>query len=61
MGGPAFTMAGDGTTDVSIPSAFLFTKEATVVMTCIDNFLAEGNPMEILIGTQQKSLGKFAC
>lgn len=55
--GPAFTMAGDGATETSIPAAFLFTKEAAILRTCISEFQAAGrSPLEILIGGEQKSL-----
>lgn len=52
-------MAGDGITEVSIPSAFLFTKEAKIVLACVSDFMAEGTQLEVLIGSKQKSLGEF--
>lgn len=51
-------MAGDHKTVTDIPAVFLYSKEGNILRTCIDAGEAEQRlPLEILIGTEAKSLG----
>lgn len=55
--GPTFTMAGDGETETKIPAIFLFTKEAKILRTCVNELARENRPpLEVLIGQEAKSL-----